>query len=329
MTLSAVPRYAMRRKHKSTCSGLLLPLLLGPAAAACAVLAVCAGSNTAMKIQIDHVTLCGSNLEKMQQALSEAGLTTAYGGPHANGATHMALVGFDDGSYLELIAPMHREAGTSGMTSGWMKLMLADAGACAWAVHTSSIQQEVERLRAAGVAVTRPEPGGRKKIDGTNLRWQTASVGPGVAGALLPFMIQDETPRELRVQPSRKIRETGLTGIAIVVLGVRNFGGAIDSFRKAYGLDKPQMEEQKQFGAKLAYFAAAPVILATPSGEGSWLSERLDRLGDSPVAFLLGTSNINRASQHFNLVRADTWFGRKMAWIDESKLRGARVGVIE
>lgn len=282
-----------------------------------------------MKITIDHVTLCGSNLEKMQQAFIDSGLAAMYGGPHANGVTHMSLIGFDDGSYLELIAPIQREAGSSGMTSGWMKLMQADAGACAWAVRTSGIQQEVERLRAAGIAVTAPETGGRKKVDGTTLRWQTASVGPGTAGSLLPFMIQDETPRELRVQPSPEIRKMGLTGVAIVVLGVRDLDAAIVSFRKAYGWDKPQIEEQKQFGAELAYFAGTPVILATPSGNGSWLSERLNRLGNSPVAFLLGTANINQASQRFSLVHADSWFGRRLAWIDETKLRGARMGVVE
>jgi len=309
--------------------GPLSTLIPGISAALCAVLAIWAAPSTAMKITIDHVTLCGSNLEKMQQAFTDAGLTAMYGGPHVNGVTHMSVIGFEDGSYLELIAPIHQDAGASGMMSGWMKLMLADAGACAWAIHTSGIQQEVERLRAAGIAVTTPEAGGRKKVDGTTLRWQTATVGAGAAGAVLPFMIQDETPRELRVQPSPKIRDTGLTGVAIVVLGVRDLDAAIASFRKAYGWEKPQIEEQKQFGAKLAHYTGTQVILATPSDKQSWLSEYLDRIGDCPVAFLLGTSNINQASQRFHLVRVDTWFGRKMAWIDETKLRGARVGVIE
>jgi len=75
--------------------------------------------------------------------------------------------------------------------------------------HTSNIQQEVERLKAASIEVTAPEPGGRKKIDGTTLRWQTATAGPALR-SLLPFMIQDE-PTGLRVPPSRTIPEIGLT----------------------------------------------------------------------------------------------------------------------
>ena len=57
-------------------------------------------------------------------------MTPDLGGPHGNGVTQMALVGFDDQSYLELIAPVK-----SGVTEGsdWARFMSGDAGACAWA----------------------------------------------------------------------------------------------------------------------------------------------------------------------------------------------------
>ncbi len=200
-----------------------------------------------MRIEIDHVTFCGSSLEELRKAFADAGLVTEYGGPHANGVTHMDLLGFQDGSYLELIAPMSREAG-SGMMAGWSQLMNADAGACAWAIRVANIQEEVNRLGAAGIPVTTPERGGRTKMDGTALRWRTAAVGPGAAGALLPFMIQDETSRELRIQPSPGIGGTGLSGVAIVILGVLDLDAAIALFRKAYGWDAPSSR-------KTAYWA--------------------------------------------------------------------------
>jgi hypothetical protein len=279
-----------------------------------------------MKITIDHVTFCGSSLDELQKAFSDTGLTTEYGGPHANGVTHMAFIGFDDGSYLELIAPMKCAESASGVMSGWMQ---ADAGACAWAVHTSSIQEEVDRMKGAGVVVTAPEPGGRKKIDGTTIRWQTAAVGPGAAGALLPFMIQDETPRDLRVRPSANMRNTGLIGVEMVVLGVKDLSAAVTSFRRAYGWDAPLMEERRQFPARLAHFQNTPVMLAASYDERSWLAARLDRFGDCPLAFVLRTPDLSRVSKRLRLVRADTWFGRKLAWFDESQLHGARLGVVE
>jgi hypothetical protein len=282
-----------------------------------------------MKIKIDHVTLCGSSLEELRKALADAGLATDYGGPHTNQRTHMALLGFEDGSYLELIAPMTRTTGFSGFMAGWIPFMNADAGAGAWAIQTSNIREEGDRLQAAGVNATIPEPGGRKKDEGNMLRWQTASIGPGAAGSLLPFMIQDETPRELRVQPSKGARGTGLTGVEIVVLGVGELTLAIACFRKAYGWDSPRTEVHSEFGASLAHFPNTPVVLAAPLDEDSWLAARLKRFGDCPLAFLLHTPDLALAARQFHLVRADTWFGRHIAWFDESKLRGARLGVIE
>ena len=76
-------------------------------------------------LNIDHVSVCGSDLETMRQAFAAVGLTTDYGGPHATDGTHMALVGFDDGSYIELIAP---ERAGQGNGSGWGKLMADNAG---------------------------------------------------------------------------------------------------------------------------------------------------------------------------------------------------------
>jgi len=282
-----------------------------------------------MKIRIDHVTLCSSSLDASRKAFADAGLVTDYGGPHANGATHMALLGFEDGSYLELVAPLKSEPTASGPMSGWTKSMRSDAGACAWAIRTSNIQEEVDRLQAAGIEVTAPEHGGRKKIDGSALRWQTAAAGPGAAGSLLPFMIQDETSRDLRVRPSEDVRDTGLTGVGVVILGVARLNAAIQLFRTAYGWPEPQIEEHQDPGARLAHFPDTPVTLATPLDSRSWFASRLERFGDCPLAFLLATPDVDVASKRFGLVRAGTWFRRKVAWFDDSKLHGARLGVIQ
>ena len=57
-------------------------------------------------LKIDHVTIAGPRLEAMQAAFAGLGFTTDYGGPHSNGITHMALLGFRDGSYIELISSL-------------------------------------------------------------------------------------------------------------------------------------------------------------------------------------------------------------------------------
>ena len=60
-----------------------------------------AASPSSMMLKVDHASICGSDLDTLRAAFTSIGLTPDYGGPHGNGVTQMALIGFDDGSYLE------------------------------------------------------------------------------------------------------------------------------------------------------------------------------------------------------------------------------------
>jgi catechol 2,3-dioxygenase-like lactoylglutathione lyase family enzyme len=296
------------------------------AAGAIAILgcAISAGAGNAHSLKVDHVTICGADLTALQDAFAGLGLIADYGGPHANGGTHMAVIGLDDGSYIELVAPLKAGSATD---SGWSKLMLANTGACAWAVGSADIQRDVDALKNSGLSVDGPFPGGRKKPDGKVLQWQTAALGTQQAGAMLPFMIQDTTPRDWRVKPSASAAHMGFGGVAAVVLGVKDMDAAIALFQKAYGWPAPAREDDPEFGAKLAYFPGSPVMLATPLQSDNWLSKRLRELGDCPVAFLLDGPDFSKASTKA-IPAPRAWFGRKVAWLDAERLQGARVGVI-
>jgi hypothetical protein len=273
-------------------------------------------------LELDHVSVCGSNLDALRQTFTDVGLTPDFGGPHGNGVTQMALVGFDDESYLELIAPVK-----AGVTEGsdWGKFIAGDAGPCAWAVGTNVLLQEVDRLKKAGIAVTVPQSGSRKRPDGMSAVWTTAAVGPGTPGSMLPFIIEDQTPRAWRVQPSESAKGAPVFGVESVVLGVGNLDAAISLFRKAYGWSEPLVETQKDFG-KLAYFPGEPVILA--GAAGGWLSDRIGKFGEGPVAYLLGTRDFNAATKKYKLSGPKTWFGQRVGWFDTAKLKGVRLGVI-
>src|SRR3984957_13431249 len=274
-------------------------------------------------VELDHVSVCGSKLDALRQDFTDVGLTSDMGGPHGNGITQMAIIGFDDASYIELIAPIK-----PGVTAGseWAKFMSEDAVTCAWAAGTNVLLQEVDRLKKAGIPVKNPEAGSRKRPDGMSVEWKTADVGTGTPGSMLPFMIEDETPRAWRVQTSASVQGAPVSGVENVVLGVSNLDAAIALFRKAYGWAEPLTETQKDFG-KLAYFPGEPVILAAPSG-GGWLSERLGKYGESPVAYLLGTRDFAAATKKYKLSAGKPWFGQKVGWFDPAKSRGVRIGVI-
>ena len=283
-------------------------------------------------LHVDHASFCGSDLDKMRQQFAAVGLATEYGGPHKV-VTHMALLGFDDGSYLELIAPKE-PAKPIPADQSWGKQMSGNAGPCAWAVEVSDIKTEVERLKKAGFKAEGPFPGERKKPDGTQIRWETGAVMDGERGSVLPFFIHDLTPRSNRVKPSPSVSGTELTGVAAVVIGVKDMNAAIAKFRKAYGWEEPTQIKDPEFGATLAMFQDGsvalpqPVVLAAPLASTSWLAKHIETYGEAPAALLIGSRDFDRSRTRLHVLQTANWFGRPIAWLDSQKLGGARVGII-
>ncbi|HEX3322586.1 MAG TPA: VOC family protein [Terriglobales bacterium] len=287
-----------------------------------------AAADKTMNLKVDHASICGSDLDALRASFTSLCLTPEYGGPHGNGVTQMALIGFDDGSYLELIAPVKKDAPKIASASDWGNFIVADAGPCAWAVGSTDLTADVDRLKKNGISIKGPNNGSRKKPDGTTIEWQTAQVGDNGVGAVLPFMIQDKTPRELRVKPSASVKGGPLTGIALVVIGVKNLDDAVATFRKAYGLNAPKLEDHKDFGAKLAHFEGTPVVLAAPLDPSSWLAERLSKFGESPVAYLLGTRDFAASEKSYRSNVETMWFGRKVRWLEVGKVGFSHLGIV-
>jgi len=233
------------------------------------------------QLKVDHVTFAGRDLRAMMQTLGGLGIPTEYGGPHSNHATEMALASFPDGSYLELIAIQPQADPAAVSLHTWNKFLEGNAGPCAWAVRPVDMAAEVKRLHAST-----PIRSGRKRPDGVQLDWETSQVGPG-NGTFFPFLIHDFTPRNLRAYPSGKPLVTNLTGITKVYLAVNDLDSAVSQFQRTYKLASPERHDDPVFGARLASFAGTPVVLATPLGN-SWLTERLQRFGESSCAFVLG-----------------------------------------
>src|SRR5271157_4164052 len=65
-----------------------------------------AQENKTTTLLLDHVSICGANLDALRQIFRDAGMAVDSLGPQANGATQAAILGFDDATYIELVAPM-------------------------------------------------------------------------------------------------------------------------------------------------------------------------------------------------------------------------------
>jgi hypothetical protein len=284
------------------------------------VMMLCAVALTSADLKVDHVTAAGNNLKQLQAILAAIGIETVYGGPHSNGATEMALVSFPDGSYLELMAPQAKADAQALARQPWTKFMKEDAGPCAWAVRENDVAAEVQRLRAAGIAVSAPVRNGRQRPDGVRLDWETAQVGTEPNGTFFPFLIHDFTPREQRAFPQGKPLNRDFGGVTKVVIAVHDLEASIKRYNQAYGTPPAIKQVDRDFGAHLALLGAVPVVLAQPLTAESWLAQRLAQFGEAPCAFVL-----EQRRGHYQAASETRWFGVKTSWFDSQKL-GWRLG---
>jgi catechol 2,3-dioxygenase-like lactoylglutathione lyase family enzyme len=275
-------------------------------------------------LTIDHVTLAGRDLDAMRQRFEDLGLATDYGGLHSNGATQMAQLGFDDGSYLELISTVDPHA-TSPL---WDRQIRDHAGPAAWAVRVDDLTREQQRLAAAGIRSRGPVPMSRQRPDGTSLAWDLLFPGDDAAGATLPFAIRDRTPRDLRVAPSRSVAAGDLAGVAQVVIAVGDIEATAALFRRAYGWGEPTTLDSAGLAARVAAFEHTPVALAQPTGQMTWLAERLARYGECPAAFLLAARGREGTASRLPLLSPEPWLSSELHWIDPARLFGWRIGLL-
>ena len=159
----------------------------------------------------DHVVLVVPDLAAAEAEHRKRGFTVTPGGEHAGGLTHNALVGFQDGSYLELIA-FHDLAAARGKHS-WAPVAKRGGGWADVALLSDDLAQDVAAL---GDLVARPpEHGARTRPDGMRVAWRVARLEKP-----LPFLIEDVTARDLRVPAGAAATHANrTTGLASIILG--------------------------------------------------------------------------------------------------------------
>lgn len=274
-----------------------------------------------MDLTVDHVPVAFGDLEAITAELERLGLTPEYGGVHGNGVTHMSVLGFDDRSYVELIA--EREAGDHDF---WPEHIRADAGPAAWCVRVPDIVAECRRVLERGYPVRGPLSDAREREDGVLVEWDRAEFGDSGDRLLFPFAIADRTPLSYRVSPSPSVAGGPLTGVGQVVLGVTDLEDAIRTLRDCYRLPTPIRESVPAFGT-VASVPGQPLAFATPDGDG-WLADRLERFPDCPCSCLLATDDLEAVREAHPLGETLEWPGGRVAFFD-SEVLGYRLGVVD
>jgi catechol 2,3-dioxygenase-like lactoylglutathione lyase family enzyme len=161
--------------------------------------------------RLDHLVILVRDLEEAVGDYGRLGFRVTPGGEHADGLTRNALVPLRDGAYLELVAFTEPEDGRDNVW-GWRRF-LPHEGLVDYCAASEGSRGDIERLRGLGFEVEDLGEGGRRLPNGEEIRWRSASIRQD--GRVMPFLIEDVTPRARRVPGGPAAdHPNGATGIA-------------------------------------------------------------------------------------------------------------------
>lgn len=173
-------------------------------------------------LTLDHVIIAVTDLDAATQDYRALGFTVTPGGVHANRATHNALITFANQTYIELLA-LTGEPPLPGLID-FSGIIRGTEGLVGYALRSDDLAADAARLAAHDFTVGEPLPGERRRADGTLVQWRLALIDGGFA----PFLIQDVTPIERRIDPTRAHHANGAAAIsALRALGADEYGIAI------------------------------------------------------------------------------------------------------
>jgi catechol 2,3-dioxygenase-like lactoylglutathione lyase family enzyme len=181
-----------------------------------------------MQFRLDHVVIAVHDLARAVEDYRALGFTVQMGGRHPGRTSHNALVVFEDGAYLELIAWPE-----PGPAERWYNVLTAHGeGFMDFALIPEDVPRAIEAARARGLPMHGPVDGSRVRPDGRELRWQTGRQ----TTFDLPFFCGDVTPRELRV-PEGSVRQhgNGALGVASLTVGVHDVDVSRARYRALLG----------------------------------------------------------------------------------------------
>jgi catechol 2,3-dioxygenase-like lactoylglutathione lyase family enzyme len=231
-----------------------------------------------MLTDLDHVVILVRDLARATEDYAALGFTVTPGGTHADGLTHNALIVFTDGSYLELIAFVDPGAAQDNIW-GWRRFLDAGGGLIDYCVASDDLPADVARFQAQGLTLNGPTPGGRKRPDGAELRWLSASFWQ--AGRELPFLIQDLTARELRVPSGAAAQHpNGTTGIRELTIVTADLDRSSAGFGKLTGSAEP---------------SCAPIAAVMPRSPHSSLAGTRWFLPSLPIRSVRSSSTSSRS----------------------------------
>jgi catechol 2,3-dioxygenase-like lactoylglutathione lyase family enzyme len=284
---------------------------------------------------IDHIVILVPNLANGIRDYEGLGFTVVPGGEHPGG-THNALIAFADGAYIELIA--FQDPNATGHR--WHQFLATGGGLVDFALGTTDLAAEVARLNPTDSEYAdfsyRIADGARTRPDGVQIQWRSAS---GLQAGQLPFLIEDVTPRGLRVPSGTDIHHANtVTGVLSITVAVRDLATAQQRFGQLLEAIPLTQRDNAELHARTATYVIGQhtIELAQPIDARSPLDAYLSARGYVPMTEAQREiTNGGSAGRRLSLgggpysacLTADP--GPASAqWLDQTAANGARLQIV-
>ncbi|QPC84054.1 VOC family protein [Phototrophicus methaneseepsis] len=176
-----------------------------------------------MAFRLDHIVIGVHDLEPAMTSYRALDFKVLEGGQHSTGTTHNALIVFEDGTYLELLAPTGKNVSSEVKKSDFLSFVHKQEGLSGFALTANNLETVAESLNSQGIKTSPVEEGVRTRPDGARLQWRLLRLEdqPSV------FFIEDVTDRDLRLSNDQTAYNhenfvRGIEGLEVLVYGLQD-----------------------------------------------------------------------------------------------------------
>ena len=241
----------------------------------------------------DHFIVLVNDLNAAIEAYRKLGFDARAGGEHPAFGSQNALVALADGAYLELVA--FKDAALAAKTfwgAGVAKLR-AGEGFGGYVLASNDLASDASQLKQRALNIGEPSAGSRVRLDGQRVAWHIALFDNSTVG-VLPFLIQDDTPRALRIEPAcegigsrARVKE--------VIVAVKDADAARDAYRALLGVEPTRVKnvEGDVQGYRFA-LTEGSIVLAQSTRRGKAMADQVTQRGEGLYALTLEVEGVGR-----------------------------------
>lgn len=203
-------------------------------------------------MKLDHVIIAVARLERAAARYEQIlGRPVAVWSEHPRGTCN-ALFVFDQGPYLELLAPW--DAPEQGGSATALRRFLDERGdgLFGYALAPDDIGAALTRMRGLGGQVTEPIGNSGLNRDGRRREWRGAAI-PTVADETAFFVehLGWDWRGELLAPPLPERATTAVTGIHHIAFDLADAGAASHDWEERYGLGQSDAIISERMGARV------------------------------------------------------------------------------